>query len=91
MKKARAVDVGPQVETPEFIRVAPDQSTATELQPAFMWAGRPVYRCRHCQYERVENAAAVLQHEQGHQPPARPSEILGPDGQPLQVTGDENE
>ena len=83
MKKAHAVDIGLPGDAPELIPVAPEQST-TELRPAFMWAGRPVYRCRHCQYERIENAAAVLQHEQGHQPPTRTSAIVGPDGQPLQ-------
>lgn len=60
-----------------------------ERAPDFYWSGKPVFRCRECPYERVENLEAILEHEQGHQAPARTSAILGSDGAPLQVTGDE--
>jgi hypothetical protein len=58
-----------------------------ERQPDFHWAGRPVYRCRICgRYERVENLAAVEEHEAAaHGPVVRPSPILGEDGKPLLV------
>ena len=58
---------------------------------AFMWKGRPVYRCRWCKsrFERVDNLPAVLEHEKtmhAPEPPAeRPSRILGLDGQPLLI------
>ena len=60
-------------------------------EPDFLWGGRPVFRCRVCGsgYERVENLAAVLEHERAaHPEPApvvRQSPILGPDGEPLVV------
>lgn len=57
-------------------------------RPDFYWAGRPVYRCRECgkRYERVENLAAVLEHEtRDHGVPARVSPILGPSGEQLVV------
>jgi len=70
------------------------QASATDGRvPDFLWNGRPVYRCRLCPYERVENLAAVLQHEgEHHQPPAtRTSSILGLDGAPLKVTDGKGE
>jgi hypothetical protein len=57
--------------------------------PAFVWSGRPVYRCQVCgpHFERVENLAAVERHEaEQHAPPApivRESPILGEHGRPL--------
>jgi hypothetical protein len=71
------------------VPVTPEaQASDAERAPDFLWSGRPVYRCRLCPYERVENLAAVLQHEgEHHQPPAaRTSSILGQDGAPLKVT-----
>lgn len=59
-----------------------------ERQPDFLWGGRPVFRCRQCLYERVENLDAVLEHEAGHQPASRPSVIVGPGGEALQVADD---
>ena len=57
-----------------------------ERAPAFMWSGKPVYRCRHCRYERVADLAAVLAHEaDAHAPVVTESRILGADGEPLQV------
>jgi hypothetical protein len=53
--------------------------------PDAMWNGLPVYRCSRCQYERVDNADAVTEHEAGHGPYARPSSILGADGKPFEV------
>lgn len=63
----------------------------TERAPAFFWSGRPVYRCRVCGdgFERIENLAAVLQHEadvHAMPPPVvRESPILGPRGETLMV------
>lgn len=55
-------------------------------QPTFLWGGRPVFRCGHCPYERVENLDAVLKHEaEAHAPVVHESPILGPDGAPLMV------
>ena len=56
--------------------------------PAYVWGGRPVWRCRFCgeRYSRVEDLDAVLRHEaEAHQETVRQSEILGPDGQPFHV------
>lgn len=63
---------------------------AGERKPDFLWSGRPVFRCKHegCTYERLENLADVLEHEKGHQPPARESRILGADGEPLLTTSE---
>lgn len=59
--------------------------TEPERKPDFYWNSRPVYRCRACAYERVENLGAVLEHENTHGPAIRPSRILGTDGEPLLV------
>ena len=58
--------------------------------PTFYWGGRPVYRCtKGCNYERMENLQAVLDHEvQAHPAPVpvvRESQILGPQGQTILV------
>ena len=56
--------------------------------PDVHWAGRPVYRCQRCPYERVENLAAVLRHEaEAHKPAVRESQILGPAGETMLVQG----
>ncbi len=65
-----------------------DRPKADERAPDFLWSGRPVYRCRVCgdRYERVENLAAVLEHEaEQHGSAIQPSRILGVDGKPLLV------
>lgn len=57
-------------------------------KPDFHWGGRPVYRCRKCPYERVENLAAVLQHEAAAHPivvVTRESRILDQGGEPVLV------
>lgn len=60
-----------------------------ERKPDFLWAGRPVYRCRVCRrYERIENLAAVLEHESSHFA-KRESSIVGADGKPLIVDVEE--
>lgn len=63
---------------------------AVGREPDFLWAGRPVYRCRKgCNYERVEGLEAVLRHEvEAHATPApveRQSSILGPNGETVVV------
>ncbi len=67
---------------------------AEPREPHHWYYGRPVYRCRVCaqRYERVDNLAAVLQHEaEAHPEPSPPpvlvreSPILGPDGNPVLV------
>lgn len=66
----------------------PAPAAPAERGPDFIWAGQPVYRCRLCrdQYERVDNLAAVLDHEVTQHPTnARVSHVLGPGGQPLIV------
>ena len=60
-----------------------------DREPDFLWGGKPVYRCRLCPYERMENLAAVLEHEAGHQRTVRESKILGSDGEPLSVMEEE--
>lgn len=63
---------------------------ATERLPDFQWSGRPVFRCSlGCgdRFERVDDVAAVLEHEATMHPTNinRESLILGPDGRPAQV------
>ena len=54
--------------------------------PDFKWNGNPVYRCRHCPYERVSKLEAVLEHERSaHGPIARPSQLVGANGEQLVV------
>jgi hypothetical protein len=66
--------------------VEPEPSLiSASREPDAMWAGRPVYRCQFCGYERVDNLGAVLEHEVGHGPQVRPSPILGADGEPILV------
>ena len=64
-----------------------------ERAPDFVWAGRPVFRCRWCgdRFERVEDVASVIRHEQeAHAQSGVPrvSPILGPDGLPLVVSSE---
>ena len=63
----------------------------SEREPDFVWGGRPVYRCRHCRYERVDNLEAVLEHERAHESETRPSAIVGPSGEALLIEKGENE
>jgi hypothetical protein len=57
----------------------------TDRAPDFFWNGQPVFRCRWCPYERVDNLPSVEQHEAGHMPAERESLIVGPQGEALQV------
>jgi hypothetical protein len=57
----------------------------TARAPDFFWNGQPVFRCRWCQYERVDNLSSVEQHEAGHMPAERESLIVGPQGEALRV------
>lgn len=66
----------------------PAEPGPEQRKPDFFWSGLPVFRCRLCrdQYERVNNLAAVLDHEATQHPTnARVSSVLGPGGQPLIV------
>lgn len=66
-----------------------------DRQPDYTWGGRPVFKCHAhegCQFERLENLPAVLEHELLHEEtrqPPRESSILGKDGKPLKVEGDQ--
>jgi len=75
-------------ETPSTQQPAAQIEPSAERRADFEWNGRPVYRCRRCNYERVENLAAVLEHEATiHQLMVRASQIIGADGAPLLVEG----
>jgi hypothetical protein len=81
----------------------PGAAVATAIEsasrePDYHWGGQPVFKChvkQGCQFERLNNLEAVLDHERLHEegrPPERESRILGKDGKPLKVEGDhENE
>lgn len=72
-----------------------------DRQPDYTWGKppnqRPVYRChvrKDCTFERLDNLPAVLEHELLHEetrtpPPPRESAILGTDGKPIKVEGDQ--
>lgn len=62
-----------------------------ERKPDFRWNGLPVYRCRHCRYERVDDLEAVLEHEKAHEPEMQTSAILGPNGEALLIEKGEKE
>jgi hypothetical protein len=58
----------------------------SERAPDFYWDGRAVYRCGKCPYERVENLAAILEHEADvHGIVVRETTIIGLDDKPLLV------
>ena len=38
---------------------------------SYEWKGRPVFVCRLCRFERVDDLDAVLRHEARHQPTAK--------------------
>lgn len=62
------------------------------LKPVFYWAGKPVYQCQVCgrRFQRVNNAAAVLEHERDAHSVSRVSPILGPNGETVVVTEDKD-
>ena len=78
----------PAREEPPAATPSPSPS---ERAPDFLWAGRPVYRCRVCgdRFELMENLGGVLRHEAEIHAATpltvRESPILGPRGETLMV------
>jgi len=90
VRKKRAAkplaDAAPEAQVESAAASADEPGPPDERQADFLWNGRPVYRCRFCPYERVENLATVVEHEAVvHQVVMRASQIVGADGVPLLV------